>query len=238
MWHHRKQFIIAGVGGQLVAQVGMTLGVSRSFAANGAILTLLIPILSALFASLLLRERLTLLRVSALLLGLVGVIFLSPPHWSPSTGPALIRGFTGNLLIVCGCMGSAFYNVYSKRLLTDFSEVDVLFFSYLTATIFSIPLLVALDPRCLFCFRTFTLREWGAFIFLTIFMYGVSMLFFFYSLRYVNVIVASASLYLVPIFGVFLAVAMLGERISSEALFAFGVVLLGVLVILRNDCAA
>lgn len=237
IWRHRNQFIIAGVGGQLVAQTGMTFGISHSLATNGAILNLLIPILTALFASLLLRERLTPLRVSALLLGFSGVIFLSPLHWSSSAGPGFIRGITGNLLITCGCMGSAFYNVYSKRLLTDFSEIDVLFFSYLTATLFSIPLLIAVDPHCLSCLSTLTLREWGAFTFLTIFMYGASMLLFFYALRYVDVIVASASLYLVPIFGVFLAVAMLGERISSQAFFGFAAVLLGMLAILRNDCA-
>jgi drug/metabolite transporter (DMT)-like permease len=236
-WRHRNQFIIAGVGGQFVAQAGMTLGISRSLAANGAILNLLVPILSAFIASLLLRERLTLLRVGALLFGLAGVVLLSPTHWSSSFAPSPFRGSTGNLLIVCGCLGSAFYNVYSKQLLNDFSEVDVLFFSYVTAALFSIPLLFSLDPHCLSRLGTLMPRQWIAFSFLAIFMYGVSMLLFLHALRYVNVIVASASLYLVPIFGVFLAVAMLGERISPQTFFGFGVVLLGMLATLRNDYA-
>lgn len=235
-WRHRNQFLITGVGGQLVAQAGMTLGISRSLAANGAILNLLIPILSVLFASLFLRERLTLLRIGALLLDLSGVVLLSPMHWS-TTGISLVRGLTGNLLITCGCLGSAFYNVYSKRLLTDFSEVDILFFSYLAAAIFSIPLLITLDPHCLHDFSTLMPRQWAAFTFLAIFMYGISMLFFLHALRYVNIVVASASLYLVPIFGVFLAVVMLGEQISSQAFLGFGVVLLGMCVVLRNDYA-
>jgi len=236
-WRHRNQFIIAGVGGQLVAQVGMTLGISRSLAANGAILNLLVPILGALIACLLFRERLTPWHIGALLLGFTGVILLSPMHWSSHSGPGLVRGLTGNLFITFGCLGSAFYNVYSKRLLNNFSEIDVLFFSYLTATIFSIPLLFSLDPHCLSCFHIFNSHQWAAFSFLAIFIYGISMLFFFYALRYVNVIVASTSLYLVPIFGVLLAVAMLGERISSQALFGFGIVLLGMLAILRNGYA-
>src|SRR3954454_12381926 len=41
------KFAIAGIGGQVVAQLGMTWGVSRSLASNAAILNLMIPIASA-----------------------------------------------------------------------------------------------------------------------------------------------------------------------------------------------
>src|SRR5258708_39326919 len=41
------QFIIAGVAGQVLAQLGMTWGISKSLASNGAILNLLIPVMSA-----------------------------------------------------------------------------------------------------------------------------------------------------------------------------------------------
>jgi len=222
-WKHRNQF-------------GMTLGISWSLASNGAILNLLIPILSALIASLLLRERLTLLRVGALLLGLCGVILLSPLHSSTLTGSATHR-LVGNLFIACGCLGSAFYNVYSKRLLSDFSEVETLFFSYLAATVSSIPMLFRLYPGCLSHFSTFTSREWAAFSFLAIFMYGVSMLLFFHALRHVSIIVAAASLYLVPVFGMVLAVTVLREQIGPRGIFGFGIVLLGMLAVLRNDYA-
>src|ERR1700679_1071008 len=70
-------FIIAGVCGQVVAQLGMTWGISRSLASNGAILNLLIPVISAVLASLMLKEQLTLLRTASLGIGLVGVVFLS-----------------------------------------------------------------------------------------------------------------------------------------------------------------
>src|SRR5215469_1780051 len=34
-WQFRREFALAGIGGQLIAQVGMTLGVSWSTAADG-----------------------------------------------------------------------------------------------------------------------------------------------------------------------------------------------------------
>ncbi len=119
-WNFRREFLLAGICGQLMAQVGMTLGVSWSTASNGAILSLLIPIFGALIAVWLLNERLSPIRVSALLLGLAGVFLLSPLRGASSAGMR-IHQLTGNFLIATGCLGSAFYNVYSKRLLKHFS---------------------------------------------------------------------------------------------------------------------
>jgi drug/metabolite transporter (DMT)-like permease len=237
VWKYRYHFLTAGVAGQLLAQVGMTLGIARSLASNGAILSSLVPIFSALLASLLLRERLTVTRVGALALGVLGVVLLSPTHWSMPAYRGVSPTLSGNLLIAAGCLGSAFYNVYSKRLLNDFSEIEILFFSYVGASIFSIPLLVSLDPGCCTHFTTFSVREWEAFSFLAIFMYGVSMLLFLYALRRVDVIAASASLYLVPVFGVALAMMILGEKIAPQGLLGFGIVLIGMCVAMRSIVA-
>ncbi len=44
--------------GQVLAQLGMTWGIHRSLASNGAMLNLLIPVISAVLASIMLGERL------------------------------------------------------------------------------------------------------------------------------------------------------------------------------------
>jgi len=80
-------------------------------------------------------------------------------------------------------------------------------------------------------------RGWAAFAFLVVFMYTVSMLLFFYVLEHIPVTVASASLYLVPLFGVILASVLLGERMSPLAMTGAGVVLLATLLIMRYDSA-
>jgi drug/metabolite transporter (DMT)-like permease len=90
-----------------MAQVGMTVGVSWSTASNGAILSLLIPLFGALIAVWLLRERLSTLRVGALLLGLAGVCLLSPLHSAVRSGTRA-HELAGNILIATGCLGSGF----------------------------------------------------------------------------------------------------------------------------------
>ena len=235
-WRLRREFFLAGICGQLMAQVGMTLGVSWSTASNGAILSLLIPIFGALIAVWLLRERLSTLRVGALLLGLAGVFLLSPLHRVSGPGTRT-HEVAGNLLIAIGCLGSAFYNVYSKRLLEYVSGIETLFFSYLSTTVFCLPVLLLLEPHCLSHLAQLTLTQWAAFGYLAIFLYGVSMVFFLRALGTVDVVIASASLYLMPLFGVALAFSILGERLAPQAILGSAIVLFATLMLFRFDYA-
>jgi drug/metabolite transporter (DMT)-like permease len=235
-WRLRRECFLAGICGQMIAQVGMTLGVSWSTAANGAILSLLIPIFGALIAVWLLRERLSLLRIGTLLLGLAGVFLLSPLHriFVPGTKN---HQLAGNLLIALGCLGSAFYNVYSKRLLEYLSGLEALFFSYLSTTIFSVPILFALEPHCLHRLVHLGSTQWAAFIYLSVFLYGISMVLFLRALNTVDVVIASVSLYLMPLFGIVLAFSILGEHIAPRTLLGSGIVLLATLLLFRFDYA-
>ena len=228
------QFTIAGVGGQVLAQLGMTWGVSKSLASNGAILNLLIPVISAVLASIMLHERITLLRVAALAIGLIGVVLMSISDWKQASFGEM-RFLIGNLLILCGCLGSSFYNVYCKGLMKRFAEVEILIFSYITACLASIPLLIWAEPFSFKSFQQFDWQSWAAFAFLALFMYGASMLLFFRALQHLDVTTASASLYLVPVFGVLLAAVLLGERLSTMALIGSGIVLAATLLIMKYD---
>jgi drug/metabolite transporter (DMT)-like permease len=235
-WRFRGEFLLAGICGQFVAQVGMTLGVSWSLASNGAILSLMIPILSALIATWLLGERLTMLRMCCLLLGIAGVILLSPLHHLNASGGTM-HPLAGNLLITAGCLGSAFYNVYSKRLLDRFSDFEILFFSYIATAVVGLPMLILFAPRCLVELARFRASNWAAFGYLAVFLYGVSMVFFLRALRKVDAIVASASLYLVPLFGVVMAFTILKERLLPHAILGSVIVLLATWMLFQFDYA-
>src|ERR1700722_1088879 len=228
------RFTIAGVGGQVLAQLGMTWGISKSLASNGAILNLLIPVISAVLASFMLKERLTLLRIGSLAIGLVGVVFLSVGDFRQASFGSM-KYLTGNLLIFGGCFGSSFYNVYCKGLMQKFQEIEILIFSYVTASVASIPLLIWAEPFHFSSFLTFDGKSIVAFLFLALFMYGASMLLFFKALQHLDVTTASTSLYLVPVFGVLLAALLLGERLNPAALAGAAIVLISTILVVRYD---
>jgi drug/metabolite transporter (DMT)-like permease len=230
-------FLAAGVGGQVLAQLGMTWGITKSLASNAAILNLLIPVISALLASALLHERITALRTLCFGIGLAGVLLLSTEQLRQS---ALVdsRLLAGNLLIVCGCTGSAFYNVFCKGLMRRFWEIEILIFSYIFASLASVPLVIWVEPFSFRVFAEFDAQSWAAFAFLALFMYGASMLLFFYALQFLDVTVASSSLYLIPVFGVILGTTVLGERLSPLAIAGAAVVLGSTVLIMRYDAAS
>ena len=229
-----RAFIIAGIFGQVLAQLGMTWGISKSLASNGAILNLLIPVLSALLASVMLHEKLTLLRWASFGIGLAGVLLLSTQDLRQSSF-LNSKLLTGNLLIFGGCLGSSFYNVYCKGLLKKFQEVEILIFSYVAASAASLPLLIWVEPFHWSAFAQFDWKSWLAFAFLALLMYGVSMLLFFYVLQFLDVTVASMSLYLVPVFGTILPVLLLGERLGPLSLIGAGIVLASSFLIMKYD---
>jgi drug/metabolite transporter (DMT)-like permease len=228
------RFIIAGIGGQVLAQLGMTWGISKSLASNGAILNLLIPVISAVLASFMLKEHLTKLRVASLGIGLVGVVFLSVGDLRQASFGSM-KFLAGNLLIFGGCFGSSFYNVYCKGLMQRFQEIEILIYSYITASLASIPLLICVEPVHFRSFLSFDAKSVAAFLFLALFMYGASMLLFFKALQHLDVTTASTSLYLVPVFGVLLAAVLLGERLSLAAVAGAGIVLISTILVVRYD---
>lgn len=130
----------------------------------------------------------------------------------------------GDLLITAGCIGSAFYT-YSRWLLNDFSGIETLFFSYLPTTVVSLPVLFLVEPDCLGRLGHLTLAQCGAFGYLAVFFYGLAMVFFLKALEIVDVIVASASLYFIPIAGVVLTFCILKERLTLRTIAGSAVLL-------------
>ena len=64
------------------------------------------------------------------------------------------------------------------------------------------------------------------------------MLLFFHVLQHLEVTVASASLYLVPVFGVLLAATLLHERLTVPMLIGTAIVLVSTALIMKYDSSA
>jgi drug/metabolite transporter (DMT)-like permease len=233
-WADWRRFIIAGVAGQVVTQLGFVAGVTRSLASNGAVLSLLLPVMSTLLAALMLGEKLTRLRVAALAIGLAGAMMLSAGNLRESSFLNM-NYLVGNLLIVVAMAGSAFYNVYAKSLFEKFQQIEVLVFSYVAGTTMGLLITAIADPVSWGVFQSFTWQTWVAFAYQTLIAYSAAMLLFFTALKRLDMATASLSLYLLPVFGVILAAVFLGERLSVAAAAGAVVVLAATLLVVRYD---
>ncbi|HXA92173.1 MAG TPA: DMT family transporter [Steroidobacteraceae bacterium] len=223
------RFALIGVFGQVVAQLGVTWGVRMAPASNAALLSLTLPIATAVIAYLLLRERMTRLRWVSFVLAVAGVLQCSGIEWSElrfASGGILV----GNLLILAGVLGSAFYNVYSKKLLGRFTPLEVLLYSYYAVLVCLVPLVLYLEPDAFRSVASFGPKVWVGIILLAALQYFLSMILFLKVLTRLDAVQAGLSNYLIPVFGVIIAAAVLGERLTVRMAIGGLVVLLSTLL--------
>jgi drug/metabolite transporter (DMT)-like permease len=211
-------FAALGVLGQVAAQLCVTWGTGLSTAASAALLSLSLPILTTIMAFFLLGERLTLVRLIAFALALLGVlqtsgIDMAGVHFEGA------HNLLGNLLIFVSVAGSAFYNVYSKRLLHRFTPLELLFYSYIAAITCMFPIAVVVEPQGFVDLPHYRLSVWVGLLLLAVFQYALSMIIFLRVLRRVDATQAAVMNYLIPFFGVLIGWAILKEPLTGAMIF-------------------
>ena len=100
-------------------------GVKYSLASNASVITLTIPVLTALLATLLVGEKMSRLLWISFVLAIAGVVIVSDVDWH-SVHIFHRKYLAGNALLLAACFQSAFYNAFSKRLLRVFAPLEVL----------------------------------------------------------------------------------------------------------------
>ena len=225
-----RGFIMIGVVGLIPASALLAWGVERSTASNAAIIYLTVPIITAILASLILTERMTLVRWLSLGISLVGVLILSDVNWR-ALQLANSKFLLGNVLVLLACTASAFYNVYCKDLLRRFSPLEVLVYGYVIALVASLPLLVWVEPFSLGALRTYGARIWLALAVLSVFSWGLAMVLWMFLLTRLDVSQASVSIYLLPFLGVLISAVALKEPITPTMIFGGLITLVGTIII-------
>src|SRR6478735_2815629 len=104
-WNDIKYFVLPGLIGVFLMQYLYTIGSQLTLAANAGIITLTIPVIVAIFASLLLKEKLNPVRMLSFVLAIGGVLMTSV---SDISGANFKQGsyLTGNLIFLlsfCCC---------------------------------------------------------------------------------------------------------------------------------------
>lgn len=224
------RFAVIGVFGQVVAQLGITWGVRLAPASNAALLSLTLPIATAVLAYLLLGERMTPIRWVSFALAIAGVLQCSGVDWSElrfaSGGVAI-----GNFLIMLGVLGSSFYNVYGKKLLQRYSPLELLLYSYYAVLVCLVPLTLYLEPGSIQSVAEFGPRVWLGILLLAALQYFLSMILFLTVLTRLDAAQAGLSNYLIPFFGLVIAAVVLGERLTLRMAAGGLVVLASTLLI-------
>ncbi|MGI8961434.1 MAG: DMT family transporter [Bryobacteraceae bacterium] len=215
-WNTVREFLLLGVFGIVPPSVMLSWGISHSSASNAAILSLTIPVLMTGLGWLMLKERLTAIRVLSLLLGFLGTLLISSSDLAQASfGRSLLFG---NIVIFLAGMGSAFYNTYSKDLLSRNSELEVLIYSYAVGAAACALISASFESRPFYHIAGFTGATWLAILVLGALSWGLAMILWMWILNRLEVGQVSGSIYLLPLFGLILSIMTVHERITVPQL--------------------
>lgn len=229
-WSDVVNFLIIGIFGQLVAQLAGSWGTQLSLASNGAVIFLALPVSTAVIAYGLLGERMTRIRWISFALAIVGVIECSDIDWTTLNFTSS-RFMLGNILLLFSVFGSAFYNVFSKRLLERHSPLQVQLYSYIVLTLALLPVTLLVEPEAFRSLPTFTPLVWLGLLLLAVFQYFLSLVIFLRVLTRLDATQAGLSNYMIPVFGVVVAAIVLHERLTTSMLLGGCLVLASTLLV-------
>ncbi|HLO14367.1 MAG TPA: EamA family transporter, partial [Anaerolineales bacterium] len=195
------------------------LGTKLSTAANGSLVTSATPAFVLVFAWLLLKERITWLRLVALLLATLGVVAVIDPR-SARLNPDL---FLGNLFLLGAAVTWALYSVLVRKATQN---LDVLPFS-LIAFVGGLPVSIPASTWELQTLRVgeISLGVVGGVLFLGIISTALAMVLWNSAFAFVDAGLASLTFFAQPVVGTLLGWLFLGERITP--LFLLGGLLIG-----------
>ncbi len=228
-WRKARIYLLLAGLGVFPAQVMMTWGTRLSLASNAAVLNLTLPLATALFAVIFLRERMTVVRWVSFAVALAGVLLCSGIDFrSLSFGTSYL---TGNALIFAATLGSAFYNSYGKKALEFHSPLRMLFWTYVAVSLMMAPVILIEERDVFSRIPHFTAQTWLGMALLTFFHNFLSMVLFLKALQRLDAIQASLSNYLITFFGLPIAAIWLHEKLGASALIGGVLVLASTILI-------
>jgi drug/metabolite transporter (DMT)-like permease len=230
-WRDIRYFVLSGLVGIFIMQYAYTLGARMTIAANAGIITLTIPVLVAVLASFMVKEKLNIIRIISFALALAGVLMTSVTDLAASrffTG----QFFLGNMIFLFASLCCAFYNTYCKLLVDKkFTELEILVYSSIIGSIASLPLIIWFEPFNISAFLHSGKTAVFGIIELSIFVYGVPALLFFNVLKRMDVTQAILGNYLLPFFIALMGITLLNEKISFLMLMGGGIIFISTLMV-------
>lgn len=184
--------------GAFPSQVLMTIGTRMSLASNAAIIVLILPILTAVLAYLILKEKMTRTLWISFSIAMIGVILVSLNDLKSidfGTEYAI-----GNLIIFLALLANAYYNVGCKRVAHKFTGMEMVFYTYIFIVILLTPFVLYYEADTFARIATFTGSTWTGLILLTVFHNFLSMALFFIALKNLRANEVGLSNYLIPFF--------------------------------------
>lgn len=188
------------------------------------------PIFVLIFAAILIRERITILKILGILMGATGAVILILYHGEISFGSDT---FTGNLLAMFNMMAYAAYLVIIKPVMERYSPVTVMKWIFLFGVLFTLPFTIW--PAIKVDFANFDMQSWLSLAYVVVATTFLAYLLTIYALKFLDASVAGFYIYLQPLIVAVIALWLGQQQFTWEKILSATLIFAGVYLVSRNS---
>ena len=223
---HWGRFFLCGLTGVAINQMFFIKGLTYTSAIHASLLILLTPILITVFAFIVLKEKVTVIKAMGLALGIGGAVLLI---LSKEQSSSATNYLFGDLLIVINAISYTIYFIIVKPLMAEYPPLHVV------RWVFTFGLLMILP----FGWNEFISipwekLEWSHYVsILFIVVPGTFLAYFFniYGIQHLGAGTTGSYIYTQPIFAALIAVIFFHEHLTASKLLAATMIFLGVFLV-------
>ena len=218
--------LVVGVFAHTIPFILINWGQQFIDSALGAILNAITPLSTILLASIFVKtDKMTLSKMGGSLIGLLGFMILVSPNFSFS----LESSFLGILAVSIGASAYGVALVYARLNLTNVKSLQAPAGQLLVTSVYLIPMALVVDGPL--DFMSISLKASLSVLVLASFGTALAFVFYYRLLASAGPTFVSLVTYLMPIFGVFFGVWILGETLYEEAIIGGIIILTGEMVV-------
>ena len=222
-----SRFLRLGFWGLALSFTLFTLGLNHTSVSHAVLIGALSPLAILLFSWREGQERLSPLRLGALLVSLAGVLLLAFDRQGGAS-----PGWEGDLLLIAGVGCFTFYTVRGKQLAASYPSLQFNAHSFLAAAIWLLPLLTVELVRLPWGEAGWV--SWSSLLLSGTIGSAGAYLAYFYSLRWIQASQAAVFHYLQPVLGTALGVLFFQEVLTGRFLLGAALILTGVVLAERH----
>ena len=223
---HWGRFFLCGLTGVAINQMFFIKGLTYTSAIHASLLILLTPILITVFAFIVLKEKVTVIKAMGLALGIGGAVLLI---LSKEQSSSATNYLFGDLLIVINAISYTIYFIIVKPLMAEYPPLHVVRWVFTFGLFMILPFgwneFISIPWEKL---------EWSHYVsILFIVVPGTFLAYFFniYGIQHLGAGTTGSYIYTQPIFAALIAVIFFHEHLTASKLLAATMIFLGVFLV-------
>ena len=203
------------------------LGVENANASTAAVIFCINPMFTMLFAHFLTEEKLNRNKILAIVIGLLGILFMIAP-WNMAEGNTLI----GTIYSTLAALLFGLYSALGRRTIHRLGGLPQTSISFLLGSLVMVPILLLLDKPL---FAGITAENAGMVLYVGIMITGLGYLSYFMTMERADAATASIVFFIKPGLAPIIAVLVLQEVLTFNSFLGIFLVFVGSYINLREQ---